>query len=55
MALSIFDNKSVMPTDKDVEKVLPQKFSLWNKIKEYVLEKYPDATEQWNYSGKPYN
>ena len=54
MALSIFDDKSKFPDDKDLTDVLSENHILWNNIKDFVFQNYPDAKEEWNYSGKNY-
>jgi hypothetical protein len=54
MALSIFDDKTEMPTDFDLAETLGDSYSIWYKIKEFVFQQYPEALDQWNFSGKNY-
>jgi hypothetical protein len=54
MALSIFENKEKQPAEKDLQKVLGEKYEIWNAIKAFVLKNYPEAAEQWNFSGKAF-
>ena len=54
MALSIFDDKSLIPGKNDLSRVLADKYVLWNNIKSFVYEKFPAIAEEWNYSGKNY-
>ncbi|MGA2296628.1 MAG: DUF3788 domain-containing protein [FCB group bacterium] len=54
MALSVFDDKSNPPGEKDLAKALGDAYKLWNSIKTFVLKECPDAFEEWNYSGKSY-
>ncbi|MFH0895636.1 MAG: DUF3788 domain-containing protein [Bacteroidota bacterium] len=54
MTLSIFDDKEKQPTEKDLQKVLGEKYEIWNAIKAFVVKNYPEASEQWNFSGKAY-
>ena len=54
MALSIFEDKSLVPGDADLSRVLGDTYELWNDIKSFVYKQYPDVSEEWNYSGKNY-
>ena len=54
MALSIFEEKLKVPETKELAEVLNGTFRWWNTIKDFVFKSYPDATEEWNYSGKNY-
>lgn len=54
MALSIFDDKSKKPDDRDLAEVLGETFILWKELRDFVLQQYPGAVEEWNYSGKNY-
>ena len=54
MALSVFDNKSKKPDDSELSGVLGDEYKLWQDIKKFVIHRYPEATEEWNYSGKNY-
>ena len=52
MALSIFDDKSRNPTDKDLTGVLGETYALWKDLRDFVLQQYPGAAEEWYHSGK---
>ncbi len=52
--LSIFQDKAVVPTDKDLAGRLGSTFNLWVHIQDFVFEKYPKANAEWNYSGIKY-
>ena len=52
--ISIFPDKAVEPTDKDVQEKLGSKYLLWKRICDLVLEKYPDGFSEWNFPGKKY-
>jgi hypothetical protein len=54
MELSIFHDKAVMPTNKDLNEALKGSFIWWMEIREFVFDKYPTAKEEWNHSGKKY-
>lgn len=54
MDASIFMDKAHRPTDNDLLEALGNKTNLWNKIKTLVLEKVPEATQEWNFPGKKY-
>lgn len=54
MALSIFDDKSKRPNEKDLEDKLSNTMVIWRNIKDYIYQNYPQITEEWKYSGKKY-
>ena len=54
MTLSILDNKEIKPADEQLALVLGNTIKIWNSIKEFVHQLYPDVIEVWNYSGKNY-
>jgi hypothetical protein len=54
MDISIFTDKSKQPAKHDLIKALDKTFEIWQEIREYTLLKYPDAIEEWNYSGDKY-
>ena len=47
-------DKSVTPTDSDLQKTLDQSHLLWKEVRDKVLEKYPAGKEEWNFPGKKY-
>ena len=54
MALSIFEDKLKIPNNQELQKVLAEKYQLWNEIESFVLQEYPSTIREWNYSGKNY-
>lgn len=54
MDSSVFMNKVLKPDSAELQKALGIKYYLWMDIRDYVFEKYPKATEEWNYSGAKY-
>ena len=54
METSIFPDKAKKPDDQDLVVTLGDQYKLWNDLREFVLDKYPMAIEEWNYPGKKY-
>lgn len=54
MELSIFHDKSVIPTNQDLNEALKESFKWWVEIRDFVFDKYPTVKEEWNHSGKKY-
>ena len=54
MAVSVFDDKSKKPSDRDLAGALGETYALWMELRDFVLEQYPGAAEEWNHSGKNY-
>lgn len=52
--ISVFTNKENIPSFSDLKENLGNTFILWNQIKDYVLEKYPMAKQEWNFPGKSF-
>jgi hypothetical protein len=52
--LSIFADKAVQPSEKDLAEKLGATFPLWNRLSDYVMEKYPAGLKEWNFPGKKY-
>ena len=52
MTLSIFEDKSRIAGNDDLLAVLKDTYDIWNAIKEFVHQQYPEVTEEWNNSGK---
>ncbi|MDE5419636.1 hypothetical protein L3049_16715 [Labilibaculum sp. DW002] len=46
MDISIFTDKTVEPTQKDLQKELGSLYPLWEQIAESVREKYPNPKEE---------
>ena len=51
---SVFTDKNLKPTDKDLCNKLGAKYELWNRIYNMVFSKYPGGLAEWNYPGKNY-
>jgi hypothetical protein len=54
MALSIFEDKSRILGNDDLLAVLKDTYDIWNDIKKFVHQQYPEVIEEWNHSGKNY-
>ncbi len=52
--ISIFRDKKITPSDKDLLEKLGATFDLWNQIQYFVLIKYPKGIPEWNYPGEKY-
>lgn len=51
---SIFLDKTVEPTDKDLAEILGITYDLWKRLHDLVLSKYPFGVADWNFPGKKY-
>jgi len=51
---SIFTNKSVKPTEQELEQALGSTFPLWQALINYTQTLYPEPVQEWNYSGDKY-
>lgn len=54
MSLSIFDNKSQVPTEEMLAQTLQASCLWWNQLRAFVIKHYPSAMEEWKHSGKNY-
>jgi hypothetical protein len=54
MALSMLDDKSVVPDDKQLEAAVGKSFKLWSDIRGHIFERYRKVVEEWTHSGKNY-
>ena len=54
MEISIFTDKKYTPNNNDLKVSLRNTCSFWHSIGAYVHQKYPDAIDEWNYSGDKY-
>lgn len=52
--ISVFTDKTKVPTDQELEQALGDKYLLWQKIANLTYKAYPEGKEEWNYSGKNY-
>ena len=51
---SIFMDKTVKPTDKDLVEKLAATYDLWKRLYDLVLSKYLKGIADWNFPGKKY-
>lgn len=51
---SIFIDKNIKPTNKDLENGLVETFFIWKSFEDFTKENYPDANCEWNYSGEKF-
>jgi hypothetical protein len=49
---SVFPDQGKQPTDHDLAAALGATGRLWSEIRNFVLEKYPAAIEEWSCPGK---
>jgi hypothetical protein len=54
METSVFAEKSLIPDNTLLSEALGEMYNPWMEIREYVFEKYPGATEEWNFPGQKY-
>ena len=54
MSKSIFLDKANTPDNKQLVSVIGETHKIWKKYRDFVFNKYPNATEEWNYPGKNY-
>lgn len=52
--VSVFTEKSHVPTEVQVAEKLGSKYALWEELRAFVLEKYPPGKQEWNFPGKKY-
>jgi len=52
MAVSIFEDKSIMPDDNMVADVLAGSYPLWIGLQDFVNENYPNVKDEWKHYGK---
>jgi hypothetical protein len=54
MDTSIFSEKSLVPNDNLLRLALENRYPQWMEIRTYVFERYPEALEEWKFSGPKY-
>lgn len=52
--LSIFPDKNILPTERNLKTHLGDSHKLWQQIHNFVFEQYPDGIAEWNFPGKKY-
>ena len=50
MAISAFDNKSIIPDDEMVAAVLGDSFKLWESVRQHLTANYKKINESWYFS-----
>jgi hypothetical protein len=51
---SIFLDKKIKPSDKDLAEKLDVTYDLCKRLHDLVLSKYPKGLADWNFPGKQY-
>jgi hypothetical protein len=51
MALSAFDNKSEMPGESDLKKVLGRTTAHWSDLITHIADTYAPTDATWNFAG----
>jgi hypothetical protein len=54
MDTSIFTDKARIPNNVMLIEALGDLHPVWMKIRDYVFDIYPKATEEWNFPGQKY-
>jgi hypothetical protein len=52
--ISIFTDKTVTPTSKDLRKAIGKTHICWEALVAYTKKAYPAAIEEWNFPGPKY-
>jgi len=52
--MSVFLDKSTVPTEAMLIEALGNTKHLWDNIAQWVQDNYPPVTEEWTYAGKNY-
>jgi len=52
MAVSIFEDKAIMPDDCTVADALADSYPMWVELQNYVKENYPNIKGEWKHYGK---
>ena len=47
---SIFTDKNKQPNNNDLKKALGDTYQIWQLIRNYVISKYPNGSEEWSCS-----
>ena len=50
--LSAFGDKAVMPDDNAVSAVLGDTANIWDELRAYVTDNYPNVAGEWKHYGK---
>ena len=52
MALSVFDDKALQPTEEDLARALKGSFVFWNDLKERIASRFTPLTFEWGFTSK---
>jgi hypothetical protein len=52
MAVSFFEDKTLIPNNDMIASALGGAYSLWEELKNHMYEEYPAITEEWKFYGK---
>lgn len=52
--ISIFQDKTIEPTEEGLIEKLGANYSWWIEIREFVMANYPAGTTEWKYPGQKY-
>ena len=52
MAVSVFDDKAVEPTNRMLVRALGKSNGLWKEIKKHLRAEYGELTEDWKFYGQ---
>jgi len=51
---SIFTDKTAKPSENDLKIALGEKYKFWNELFSFTLEKFPEASFDWHFSGQKF-
>lgn len=51
---SIFTDKTAKPSEDDLKIALGEKYKFWNELFSFTLEKFPEASFDWHFSGQKF-
>ena len=54
MDMSIFFDKTTVPSVDNVKKAIANTYPLWEELHDFVIQQYPKGIEEWKYPGKKY-
>jgi hypothetical protein len=52
VAISIFDNKEIVPNPDDLKEVLKENMDIWNDLINFLEDKYDSTTSEWKFQTK---
>jgi len=52
MAVSIFEDKSIIPDGSMVADALSGSYPLWIGLRDFIMENYPNVKDEWKHYGK---